>query len=160
MHKIRGQSYFLKHATSDQSDKTFLLAPKQLSPRVVCPCPGALYIHVWNKTKYHIKGIFLELEQNDGNKKSFKMLPDLVPGGCMPMPCFFFSNDYPVLTLSIFMTGSNLFLMLLYGWQLIKHWVLLDFQVCSNSAYPQHSGEQYRTNGPLVVDVYIKSVGQ
>ena len=24
------------------------------------------------------------------------------------------------------------------------------FQVCSNSAYPQHSGEQYRTNGPLV----------
>ena len=26
------------------------------------------------------------------------------------------------------------------------------FQVCSNSAYPQHSGERYRTNGPLVVD--------
>ena len=26
------------------------------------------------------------------------------------------------------------------------------FQICSNSAYPQHSGEQYRTNGPLVVD--------
>ena len=26
------------------------------------------------------------------------------------------------------------------------------FQVCSNSAYPQHSDERYRTNGPLVVD--------
>ena len=26
----------------------------------------------------------------------------------------------------------------------------LHFQVCSNSAYPQHSGERYRTNGPLV----------
>ena len=25
VHKIRGQSYFLKHATSDQSEKTFLL---------------------------------------------------------------------------------------------------------------------------------------
>ena len=24
------------------------------------------------------------------------------------------------------------------------------FQVCSNSAYTQHSGERYRTNGPLV----------
>ena len=24
------------------------------------------------------------------------------------------------------------------------------FQVCSNSTYPQHSGERYRTNGPLV----------
>ena len=24
------------------------------------------------------------------------------------------------------------------------------FQVCSNSAYPQHSGKRYGTNGPLV----------
>ena len=24
------------------------------------------------------------------------------------------------------------------------------FQVCSNSTYPQHSGEQYRTSGPMV----------
>ena len=24
------------------------------------------------------------------------------------------------------------------------------FQVCSNSTYPQHSGERYRTSGPLV----------
>ena len=61
-----------------------------------------------------------------------------------------FSNDDPGLTLIIFMTGSNLFLMLLYGWQLIEHWVLMYFQVWSNSAYPQHSGERYRTNGPLV----------
>ena len=27
------------------------------------------------------------------------------------------------------------------------------FQVCSNSTYPQHSGERYRTNGPLVINV-------
>ena len=25
------------------------------------------------------------------------------------------------------------------------------FQVCSNSVYPQHSGERNRTNGPLVL---------
>ena len=40
--------------------------------------------------------------------------------------------------------------MLLHGRKLIQHWVLLYFQVCSNSAYPQHSGERYRTNGHLV----------
>ena len=28
--------------------------------------------------------------------------------------------------------------------------MLLYFQVCSNSAHPQHSGELYRTNGPMV----------
>ena len=33
--------------------------------------------------------------------------------------------------------------------------MLLYFQVCSNSAYPQHSGERYRTNGPLVVVVVV-----
>ena len=36
------------------------------------------------------------------------------------------------------------------GWKLIHHWVLMYFQVCSNSTYPQHSGERYRTNDPLV----------
>ena len=25
------------------------------------------------------------------------------------------------------------------------------FQVCSNSTYPQHSGERYRTSGPLLL---------
>ena len=38
------------------------------------------------------------------------MLPDFVPSGCMPMPwCFFFLNDDPGLTLTIFMIGSNSF---------------------------------------------------
>ena len=27
------------------------------------------------------------------------------------------------------------------------------FQVCSNSAYSQHSGERCRTNGPLVLNL-------
>ena len=87
------------------------------------------------------------------------MLPEPVPS--MPMLYFFFFyffffNDDPGLTLTIFMTGSNLFLMLLCGCQLSEHRVLLYVQVCSNSAYPQHSGEPYRTNGPLVYEVTYK----
>ena len=46
--------------------------------------------------------------------------------------------------------GQICFRMLLHGWNLIQHWVLLYFQVCSNSTYPQHSCERYRTSGPLV----------
>ena len=53
---------------------------------------------------YEAKGIFLEMVQNDG-----KMLPELVPSGCMPIPWGFFSNDDPGLTMTIFMTESNLF---------------------------------------------------
>ena len=33
---------------------------------------------------------------------------------------------------------------------LIQH-IVLYFEACSNSVYPMHSGERYRTNGPLVV---------
>ena len=31
---------------------------------------------------------------------------------------------------------------------IIQH-VVIYVQACSNSAYPQHSGERYRTSGPL-----------
>ena len=54
------------------------------------------------------------------------------------------------------------FQMLLHGWKLIQHWALMYFQVCSDSAYPQHSGERYRTNGPLVklflCVLYVRSI--
>ena len=33
------------------------------------------------------------------------------------------------------------------------------FQVCSNSGYPQQSGERYRTNGPLVYNISQKLKG-
>ena len=46
--------------------------------------------------------------------------------------------------------GQICFRMLLHGWKLLQHWVLMYFQVWSNWAYPQHSGERYRTSGPLV----------
>ena len=40
------------------------------------------------------------------------------------------------------------FLMLLQGSKRIQH-IVIYFQACSNSAYPMHSGERYRSNGPL-----------
>ena len=147
MHKIRGQSYFLKRTTSDQSDDLSACI-KKIVPKGCLVLPlGFIYIYeikqniIWNN---EAKGIFLELVQHNGNNKSFEMQPKLVPSWLYAHALGLFSNDDPGLILTIFMTGSNLFLMLLYGWQLIEHWVLLYFQVCSNSAYPQHSGEQYR----------------
>ena len=75
-----------------------------------CGCINMSEIKQNSISNNEAKGIFLELVQNDGNNKSFEMLSDFVPSGCMPMPWgFFFSNDDPRLTLTIFMTGSNLF---------------------------------------------------
>ena len=68
------------------------------------------------------------------------------------------SYDDLGLTLTIFMRGSNCFRMLLPGWKLIQHWELMYFQDCSNSTYPQHSGERYRTNGPLVYIIWSRSL--
>ena len=97
------------------------------------------------------RDFFFNLWQMTKVTRGFCWHQNFVPWGCLPLTCgYILSNDDPGLTLTIFMTGSNLFLMLLYGWQLIEHLVLLYSQVYSNSAYPQHSGERYRTNGPLV----------
>ena len=52
---------------------------KSLSPRGCLP----LFIY---KIINEAKGIFPELVQNDGNKKSFKMLPEFVLSSYMPMP--------------------------------------------------------------------------
>ena len=51
--------------------------------------------------------------------------------------------------------GQICFWMLLHGWKLIQHWVLMYFQVCSNLAYPPHSVERYRTNSPLVLSFCV-----
>ena len=50
------------------------------------------------------KGIFLELVQNDGNNKCYKMLPWLYAHALRLI-----SNDDPGLILTIFMTESNVF---------------------------------------------------
>ena len=68
--------------------------------------------------------------------------------GTLVLPMF--SYDDPGLTLTIFMTCSNLFPNA-SAWMKAYKAMLLYFQVCSNSAYPQHSGERYRTSGHLVV---------
>ena len=45
VHKIRGQSYFLKDATIDESDEIFLLASKKC-PEGLSLLALGLYIHV------------------------------------------------------------------------------------------------------------------
>ena len=146
---------FLKLATNDRSDKMFLLTSKFCSQGVVSPCPG-LYtcIKSWKKL-YKIRlqrDIFETCSKWPKWQEVSVDIKILSPGVvCLWPAAIYFSNDDPGLTLTIFLTGSDLFLMLLYGWQLVEHWLLLYCQVCSNSAYPQHSGERYRTNGPLVV---------
>ena len=76
----------------------------------------------------------------------------------MPMPLGFFQMMTLCWPWPFLWQGQICFLMLRYGWQLIKHWVLMYFQVCSNSAYPQHSSEWYRTNGPLVLILMIEVI--
>ena len=56
--------------------------------------------------------------------------------------------------------GQICFRMLLHGWKLTQHWVLMYFQACSNSTYPQHSDERYRTNGPLVLTLLQLDFGK
>ena len=56
--------------------------------------------------------------------------------------------------------GQIYFLMLLHGESLIYRIHFMYFQVCSNSAYPQHSGERYRIIGPLVIFVFFKEACQ
>ena len=59
--------------------------------------------------------------QTDGNNKSLKMLPKLVPSGCMPMPWGY-----------------------IYMFEIVKKCKI------SLPAQDQLSGERYRTVGPLV----------
>ena len=105
-----------------------------------------------NKISYKImrqKGSFW----NRYKMKSFKLLPKLVLSGCMPMSWGFFQMMTLGWPWPFLWQGQICFLTFLYGWQLIKHRVLMYFHVCSNSAYPQHSGEIYRTNGPLRIRI-------
>ena len=61
---------FLKLATNERSDKTFLLTSKL---RVVYPYPGALYMYkiIKNCIKSDFKETFLKLATNDQSDKMF-----------------------------------------------------------------------------------------
>ena len=61
-----------------------------------------------------------------------------------------FSDDVPGLTLTVFITGSNLFPDASVWVTAYKALSAMYFQVCSNSAYPQHSGERYRSGSVLL----------
>ena len=54
---------FFKPATNGQSDKGLLLTSKVRPQGVVCPCPGAIYIHKIIKNVYKISFLFLNLQR-------------------------------------------------------------------------------------------------
>ena len=56
VHKIIGLRYFWNMQPAIKVIRlsaTIKIAPPP--PRVVSPCSGAIYIHIWTKTKYHMK---------------------------------------------------------------------------------------------------------
>ena len=59
---------------------------------------------------------------------------------------------WPWIDLDHFVTWSNLFPNASAWVKAYLQHIVIYFQACSNSAYPQHSGERYRTIDPLVSD--------
>ena len=55
VYKIGLQSIFFKPALNGQSDKGFLLSLKVCPQGIVCPCPGAIYLHKLIKNVYKIR---------------------------------------------------------------------------------------------------------
>ena len=53
--KVRLQRHFLKLATNEWSDKTFLLTSKLCPLGAVCPCPGAVYMYKIMNKLYKIR---------------------------------------------------------------------------------------------------------
>ena len=75
---------FLKLTTNGQSDKAFLLTSEFCPQRVVCPCPGAIYM--WKNIKKmcitsEFKEICLKLVTNGQNNKSFLLTSKVCPQG-------------------------------------------------------------------------------
>ena len=62
-----------------------------------------------------------------------------------------FSYGDSGLTLTILMTGSIFFPNASAWVEVYTAWSALVFPSCSNSGYPQHSGERYRPSDPLVL---------
>ena len=68
----------LKLATNGQSDKAFLLTSGFCPQKVVCPCPGAIYM--WKNMKKRV-GIVLKLATNGHSDKGFLLTLAFVPKG-------------------------------------------------------------------------------
>ena len=79
---------FLKLATNGQSDKAFLLTSGFCPQRVVCPCPGAIYMwkNIKNVYKIRIQEICLKLATNGRSDKGFLLTSKVCPQGIF-CPC-------------------------------------------------------------------------
>ena len=83
LEKIDFNAIFFKLATNGQSDKEFLLTSKFCPQRVVCPCPGAIYMYKTFKMclKSYFKEIVLKLATNGQSDKGFLLTSTFVPKG-------------------------------------------------------------------------------
>ena len=90
MYKIRLQRYFFKLATNGQGDNAFLLTSAFCPQRVVCPCPGAIYMWKNIKKKLCIKSEFkeicLKLATNGRSEELSVDIKILTPRVCLPLP--------------------------------------------------------------------------
>ena len=77
------EEIFFKLSTNGQSDKEFLLTSKFCPQRVVCPCPGAVYMYKSIKMclKSYFKEIVLKLSTNGQSDKGFLLTATFVPKG-------------------------------------------------------------------------------
>ena len=79
MYKIRLQRYFFfKLANNGQSDKVFLLTSGFCPQRIVCPCPGTIYMRK-NIKKSKFKEICLKLATNGWSDKGFLLTSKVCP---------------------------------------------------------------------------------
>ena len=79
IYKIGLQRNSFKPATNGQSDKSFLLTSKVCPDGVVCPCPGAIYIHKIIKNVYKIRFLFLNLQRMGKVIRAFCCHQNFVP---------------------------------------------------------------------------------
>ena len=89
LYKIRLQRHFLKRATNEWSDKTFLLTSKLCPLWTVCPCPGAIYIYKIMKKIYKIR-LQRDFFETCSKWLKWQCVPVDIkissPRGCQPLP--------------------------------------------------------------------------
>ena len=106
------------------------------------------------KTSSNVPGHITKISSRPIYGKNLPKSPSVEPRGRLPWNLVYSieasstTKCVQMMTLDLpwpFLWHSQIcFVMLLLWWKLIQH-IVMYFQGCSNSAYPMHSGERYRT---------------
>ena len=79
--KLDFKAMFFKPTTNGKSDKGFLLTSKVYPQRLICPCPGTIYIYKIIKNVYKIRFVFLNLQSMGKVIRAFCWHQKFVPKG-------------------------------------------------------------------------------